>query len=80
MWDIKLVDIDGSNIVTGVNSNYETLAEVEIFIESTINQLLHVHSVRLVHTDELVYSVWLNGYEIGVVVIKDVNPTPLKRK
>jgi len=80
MWDIKLVDMNGNGIVTGINTTYQTLADVEIFVESTINQLLGVHSVRLVHTEDLIYGVWLNGHEIGVVVIKDVNPAPIKRK
>lgn len=80
MWHIKLVDIGGDGLVTECNSSLDTLAELEILIEGSINQHLGVHSCRLEHTEELVYSVWVDGIEVGVVVIKDVNSAPIKRK
>ncbi len=80
MFNIKLVDIGGDGLTTEFNSTLETLIEVEILVVSTLNRHLRVHTVRLEHTEDLVYSVWLCGHEIGVVAIKDVNPHPVKRK
>ena len=80
MWEVKLVDIGGNGLVVDLTSTLETLFEVEILIVGTINEKLGVACIQIEHTDELVYSVWLNGHEIGVVSIKDVNPAPLKRK
>jgi len=80
MFNIKIVDIAGDGIVVDFNSMLETLAEVEIFVVSSINQKLGVSCIQLEHTEDLVYSVWLNGHEIGVVAIRDVNPAPIKRK
>jgi len=80
MWNIKLVDIGGDGLVTEFDSMLNTLDEIEILVESTINQQLAVHCVRLNHVDELVYDVLLNGHEIGIVSIKDVNPVPAIRK
>jgi len=80
MWQIKLVDIAGDGLVTDFSSTLETLAEVEILVTATICQKLGCLYIRLEHVDELVYTVWLNGHDIGVVSVKDVNPAPLKRK
>jgi len=80
MWAVKLVDIGGNGLVVELTSTLETLAEVEFFVVNVLYEKLGVAPIHLVHTDELVYGVWLNGHEIGVVSIKDVNPAPLKRK
>ena len=80
MFNIKLVDIGGDGLVTEFNSSLQTLAEVEILVEGSINQHLGVHSCRLEHVDDLVYDVWVNGHEVGIVAIKDVNPAHTKRK
>jgi len=80
MWSVKLVDIGGNGLVVELTSTLETLAQLETLIVGTLNERLGVVCIRLEHVDELVYSVWLNGHEIGVVAIKDVNPAPLKRK
>lgn len=76
MFSIKLVDIAGDGLVVEYSSKLETLAEVELLIVGTINEKLGLTCIQLEHTDDLVYSVWLNGHEIGIVVIKDVNPVP----
>ena len=80
MFNIKLVDITGNGLVTEFNSTLETLAEVEILVEGTINQHLGVLHTRLKHTEDLVYTVMLNGVEVGVVAIRDVNAKPRARK
>lgn len=80
MFNVKLVDIGGDGLTTEFNSTLETLIEVEILVIGSINQHLGVHCARLEHTGYLVYNVWVNGHTIGVVIIKDVNPVPLKRK
>jgi len=80
MWAVKLVDIAGDGLVTDFSSTLDTLAEVEILVTATICQKLGCLYIRLDHVDDLVYSVWLNGHEIGVVAIKDVNPASMKRK
>lgn len=80
MFDVKLVDINGNGIVVEFDSRLETLAEVELLVKDTINTHLHITTTRLEYVDELVYSVWVCGREIGVVVIKDVNaPSQAKR-
>lgn len=80
MFNIKLVDIGGDGLVTEFNSPLDTLTEVEVLVTDTISQALGVWGISLVYDDELVYSVWMNGHEIGIVAIKDVNPLPIKRK
>ena len=80
MWNVKLVDIGGNGLITEINSNLETLAEVELCAKQTINEHLGISCTMLEHVEDLVYSVWINGHEIGVVVIKDVNPAPVERK
>jgi len=80
MWQIKIVDIGGDGLVTEFNSTLETLAEVEVLVINAINTKLCVCTISLEHVDELVYSVWLCGHEIGVVAIRDINPAPVKRK
>ena len=80
MFSVKIVDIAGDGIVVDFNSTLETLAEVEILVTNSINEKLGVSCIQLVHDDELVYSVWLNGHEIGIVAIKSVNAAPAKRK
>ena len=80
MWHIKLVDINGDGLVVDIDSHLETLAEVELCAKQTINEHLHITNVELVHDDELVYSVWVNGHEIGLVVVKSVNEPSQKRK
>lgn len=80
MWDVKIVDIGGDGLVVDFSSNLETLAEVEILVTNSINQKLGVTKTQLMHVDELVYDVILHGHDIGVVVIKDVNPAPVERK
>lgn len=73
MFDIKLVDINGNGLVVDCETYLETLAEVEIFVKNAINTHLGITTVELVYDDELVYSVWVNGREIGLVVVKSVN-------
>lgn len=80
MFSVKIVDIAGDGIVVDFNSMLETLAEVETFVVDSINQKLGVNCIQLEHGDELVYTVWLNGHDIGIVAIRDVNPEPSKRK
>lgn len=80
MFNIKLVDIGGDGLVTEINSIFETLIEVEIWVTGAINEHLGITNVELVYDDELVYSVWVNGREIGLVVVKDVNAPSQKRK
>ena len=80
MFSVKMVDIGGDGLVVDFNSNLETLAEVEILVTNSINQKLGISCTQLEHVEDLVYSVWINGHEIGVVVIKDVNPAPVERK
>lgn len=80
MFNIRFVDIGGDGLMAEFNSPLDTLVEVEILIVSTLNEKLGVCCIQLVHDGELVYTVWLNGHDIGVVSIKDVNPAPLKRK
>lgn len=79
MFNIKMVDIGGDGLVTEFNSVMDTLAEVEILVKSTINQHLGVHCTQLEHIEDLTYSVIVNGHEVGVVVIKDVNRVPVKK-
>lgn len=80
MFQVKLVDINGDGLVVDCDSHLETLAEIEIMVTNAINEHLHITNVELVYDDELVYSVWVNGREIGLVVVKDVNvPSHTKR-
>lgn len=80
MFIVKLVDIAGDGLVTDFSSVLETLAEVEILIKGTLNTHLGVNGIELVHDEDLVYSVWLAGREIGIVSIRDVNSKPRVRK
>jgi len=80
MWQIKLVDINGDGMVVDIESHLETLAEVELCAKQTLNEHLHITNVGLVYNDELVYSVYVNGREIGLVVVKSVNAPSQKRK
>lgn len=80
MFNVKLVDIGGDGLVVDINSHYETLAEVEIMARNAISEHLGMADVQLVYDDELVYSVWCNGCEIGIVVVKSVNAPSQKRK
>ena len=80
MWLVQIVDIAGNGLVVDFSSTLETLAEVEILVSNSINEKLGVSCIQLEHVDELVYTVWLNGHDIGIVSIKDVNPAPAKRK
>ena len=80
MFTIKCVDIGGDGLVVDFNSNLETLAEVEILVINSINEKLGISGTILEHVEDLVYSVWVSGHEIGVVVIKDINPAPVERK
>lgn len=80
MFRIKLVDIAGDGLVTEFDSNFETLAAVEILVKATLNEHLGIHCVELIHNEDLIYSVWVNGHEIGICVIMSINPAPLKRK
>jgi len=80
MFNVKLVDIAGDGLVTDFDSTIETLVLLEKRVIALINVKLGVHSCRLDHVDDLVYSVIVDGIEVGVVVIKDVNPAPIKRK
>lgn len=80
MFNIKFVDIAGDGLVVDCETHLETLAEVEIMAKNAINEHLHITTVELVYDDELVYSVWVNGREIGLVVVKDVNEPSHKRK
>lgn len=76
MFNIHLVDIGGDGLVTEFNSSIDTLAELEIMVTAVINKHLGIHTTVLVYDDDLVYSVYVNGHEIGVVAIKDVNSNP----
>ena len=80
MFNIKIIDIAGDGIVVDFNSTLETLAEVELLIVGSINDKLGVCGICLEHDEELVYTVLLNGHDIGVVSIKSINPEPSKRK
>lgn len=80
MFNIKCVDIAGDGLVAEFNSNLETLAEVEILVTNSINEQLGISCTQIEHVEDLVYSVWVNGHEIGVVVIKSINPAPVERK
>jgi len=80
MFSIKFVDIGGDGLVVDFNSNLETLAEVELLVTNSINEKLGISCTVLEHVEDLIYSVWINGHEIGVVVIKDINPAPVERK
>lgn len=80
MFHVKLVDINGDGLVVELDSPAETLCELEIRIKATINEHLHITNTELVYDDELVYSVYVNGREIGLVVVKSVNAPSHKRK
>ena len=80
MFNIKLVDIGGDGLVVDIDSHLETLAEVELCAKQTINEHLHITNTELIYTDELVYSVYVNGREIGLVVVKSVNAPSQQRK
>ena len=80
MFSVKMVDIGGDGLVVDFSSNLETLAEVELLVINSINEKLGISCTVLEHVEDLVYSVWINGHEVGVVVIKDINPAPVERK
>jgi len=80
MFNIKMVDINGDGLVVDCETYLETLSEVEIMVKNAINEHLHITNVELIYDDELVYGVWVNGREIGLVVVKSVNAPSHKRK
>ena len=80
MFNVKCIDVAGDGLAVEFNSTLETLAEVETLVVNSINEKLGVSIIQLEHGDELVYTVWLNGHDIGIVAIRDVNPEPSKRK
>jgi len=80
MFNIKMVDINGDGLVVDCETYLETLTEVEIMVKNTINEHLHITNVELVYVDELTYSVYVNGRECGLVVVKSVNAPSQKRK
>lgn len=80
MFNIKLVDINGDGLVVDADCYLGTLAEVEIMVTQSINEYLGITNTVLVYNDDLTYIVYVNGRDIGLVVIKDVNAPTHKRK
>lgn len=72
MFNVKLVDIGGDGLVTEFNSVVDTLPEVEKIAALHIRQHLGVLNTELRHEDELVYSVLVNGHDVGLVVIRSL--------
>lgn len=70
MFNIKLVDIGGDGLVTEIETDYETLIETEISVQEVINRHLGITTARLVHVDDLVYDVKVNGHTAGIVVMR----------
>lgn len=73
MFNIRLVNIGGDRLVTEFGSNLDTLAEVEAFVTGEINKHLGIQCALLVHDEDLLYRVWVNGHDVGFVSIKSVS-------
>lgn len=76
MFRVRLVNIGGDSLVAEFSSNLDTLAEVEMFVTAELNKHLGIHNAQLIHDEDLLYRVWVNGHEVGFVSIKDVNAIP----
>jgi len=70
MWEIKLIDIGGDGLVTEKQTSVDTLLDCEVMAALLCARHLGVVSVNLVYDDNLMYSVRVNGVEVGVVHIR----------
>ena len=69
MWNIRLVDIGGDGLITEKVTPVDTLPECEVMAGLLCARHLGVQRVTLLHTEDLIYGVLVNGLEVGVVVI-----------
>ena len=72
MWGIELVDIGGDGLVTLCKTSVDTLPGCEIVAGHLCARHLGVMTVTLIHDEELVYEVKVDGLKVGVVVIRSL--------
>lgn len=72
MWHIELIDIGGDGLIMKTETSVETLPECEIVAGSLCCRHLGVMTVTLIHDEELVYEVKVNGLSVGWAVIRSL--------
>lgn len=69
MFKVKFIDIGGDKLVTETVMTFDTLKEVEILATEVCARHLGVASCLLEYDEDMVYSVMVNGLEVGVIEI-----------
>ena len=72
MWDIKLIDIGGDGLIAETQVTVDTLEECEILAGEECARHLGIINVTLIHDEELVYEVKVNGLSVGWAVIRSL--------
>lgn len=70
MFNIKLADIGGDGKLVEFNTVVETLKEAELLTGAAVAKHLGVCEVQLVHENDLVYDIIVDGCSVGVAVIR----------
>lgn len=72
MFNIKLVDINGDGCLVDINSHVDTLEEAEFVAQGEIWSHLGTSDIKLRHEHDLIYDVFADGRQCGVVVIRSL--------